>query len=712
MKKNTYIKLISVMMSLVVLFGVISSTMVYAKSDNAYTNRLQMFFDDGNHAQLVNCPDAVYMEYADILRTDSKASIAMIALGIIYGGADYKEKIEPNKDQYMLALVNIMRTYESENAASMTEQNQMDNTKELKDYLFDVVDIELGITNVSGVWDEMKEEARIAISGMTQSLADMDDWSKGLAVLETTLQNYEKFDIFLQLVETNSEGVLKEAATDLRAGLSELMKTRLSTYGELLLGSAEKAALVFKDAIFDKAWMDWMKSIDVSNASKGYKWLTNYNIFYFDTLQWITLGVEIGKLVGNLSMGAEDVMAYIVEIKAVHDISVVLENELENIKYSFQKDNSEVTESDVQKYITYGNYLISCRLRGQYCMTAIYLQPSLRNLFSGDTAKNAESLYNRLTSNLLNIKKKLDAICSGTSLTQLLTGIEADSIQYYNCSESGNFAVIEKNGKYGIIGYDGNLILPIKYDRISRGGGYSYDFLLITESQDSWGSYVDKDGNIAYGYPDGGDVRPSSYWYDGGVVIFNADSDVMKLEEFLNHEWYSDRGLKTAGLVLDLREWNSDRLFPVQKISGYTNHNGYYHEPHIDTMQFALMDMNTHKLISDFIYEGVDDYNGVSEGLLAVKKDGKWGFVNEEGTVVVDCLYDPYESYTSNGETYEFVYTAVNGHIAVLKDGKWGLLDTQGNTVVEASYDGISQVNPDGMFWLKEKGEWSLYQIN
>lgn len=57
------------------------------------------------------------------------------------------------------------------------------------------------------------------------------------------------------------------------------------------------------------------------------------------------------------------------------------------------------------------------------------------------------------------------------------------------------------------------------------------------------------------------------------------------------------------------------------------------------------------------------------------------------------------------------IYTAVNGYIAVLKDGKWGLIDTKGNTVVGATYDGISQVNPDGMFWLKENGMWSLYQL-
>ena len=700
MNKKYSIKLLSVVMSLAIFCGLLSPAMASAASNNAHTSGLQMFFDEGSHSQLVDCPDAVYMDYAEILRTDSKASIAMIALGIIYGGADYKEKIEPNKDQYMLALVNVMRTYESENAASMTEQNQMDNTKELKDYLFDVVDIELGITNVSGVWDEMKEEARIAISGITQSLADIDDWSKGLAVLETTLQNYEKFDIFLQLVQTNSEGALKEAATDLRAGLSELMKTRLSTYGELLLGSAEKGALVFKDAIFDKAWMDWMKSIDVSNASKGYKWLTNYNIFYFDTLQWITLGVEIGKLVGNLSMGAEDVMAYIVEIKAVHDISVVLENELENIKYSFQKDNSEVTESDVQKYITYGNYLISCRLRGQYCMTAIYLQPSLRNLFSGDTAKNAESLYNRLTSNLLNIKKKLDAICSGTSLTQLLSGIEADSIQYYNCSESGNFAVIEKNGKYGIIGFDGKILLPIEYDEIYQGRGHSYDYLWASKGDYFYSIDVNGKAEESWGYP-GGDVDPDAYWYNGQLAVFMpAEGVIGGLEEL---SW----------IAIEQRSWEKNSVLPVQEMSGIKQ------EPwgpmaKVDNNNYALLDTNTGKLVSDFIYSGFDTGNGFSEGLLAVKKGDKWGFVDTKGNEVTDFLYDPYEQNDVYEEMeYKYsIYTAVNGYIAVLKDGKWGLIDTQGNTVVEATYDGISQVNPDGMFWLKENGTWSLYKLN
>lgn len=301
------------------------------------------------------------------------------------------------------------------------------------------------------------------------------------------------------------------------------------------------------------------------------------------------------------------------------------------------------------------------------------------------------------------------------SVIPVLSGIEADSIQYYNCSESGNFAVIEKNGKYGIIDYDGELILPISYEGIYRGGGYAYDFLVIEMDDDYWNNYIDANGEIQRGYPDGGDVKPSAYWYKDSIIILNDGSGVMTLEEFINDGAYGSYGLKAPGLVFSLRAWNSDKLFPIQEIDSYTSYSshGYvYHiEPHLTSNQFAFMDMETCELISDFVYEDIDNYNGVSEGLLAVKQNGKWGFVNESGEAVIDFLYEPYEIITYYGDTTESVYTAVNGYITVLKDGKWGLLDTQGNIVLETAYDGISQVNPDGLFWLEENGSWTLYKI-
>jgi len=290
-----------------------------------------------------------------------------------------------------------------------------------------------------------------------------------------------------------------------------------------------------------------------------------------------------------------------------------------------------------------------------------------------------------------------------SSLKAILTGIEADSIQYYKCSESGNFAVIEKTGKYGIIGYDGKMILPIKYDWIGQGRGYSYDYLCVSESEDGWGAFINKDGELEYGRPDGGDVSAVAYWYRNEPIVFfpgDGIEDVDFLEEGL--EW----------IEIEQNSWQKNAVLPVQEMSGIKE-NDWGVMPSVKNKNYALLDTKTGKLVSDFIYSGFDTGNGFSEGLLAIKKGDKWGFVDEKGNEVTDFIYDAYKEDKAYEMEYRYsIFTATNGYIAVLKDGKWGLIDTQGNTVVKAAYDGISQVNPDGMFWLQENGTWSLYTLD
>ena len=687
MKKRNSIKVLSAIMSVIMLCGLISPLEVNATSNSAYTNGLQMFFEDGSHQQLVECTDAVYMEYAEQLRNDPDASFAMSLLSFIYG-----EESEPTKDQYKQALLNIIKTYEEDNAEALMQQNLLDDTRELKDYFQDVVDLEMGWLGVIGAAEAMGEDASLALSVINEMSKDEGDWVKGVSALKTTLQNYEKYDMFLLLIKNNSQGNLKKAATELRTALSEIMVARLHTYKDLAVDSAEDYAKLFIDEVFSE---DWLAFID-KNAD-----IRIPDISLFKACQAAKLGAEIGKLLGNLLVGAEDVITYVIEIKAIHDISVILENELDSFKHSFQKDSTKVTESDARNYIAYGNYLISSRVRGQYCMTAIYMQcSSLRTLLGEDAAKNAESLYNRLTNNLLSIKKKLDAICSGNSLTLVLSGIEADSIQYYDCAESGNFAVIEKDGKYGIIGYDGNMILPIEYISIYQGRAHSYDYLVVFKNEDDW-LRIDKDGNIMHGYPDGGDVDPDAYWYNGQLAVFMLGEGVIGGIEELS--W----------VAIEQRHWEENAVLPIQEMTGIVENEWGMAIPKIDNTSFALLDVTTGQLVSDFVYSGFDTGNGFREGVLAVKKGDKWGFIDTKGNEITEFLYDPYkQEHSYNGIEYQYsIFTAVNGYIAVLKDGKWGLLDTQGNTVVETTYDGISQVNPDGMFWLKENGTWSLYQL-
>ena len=56
-----------------------------------------------------------------------------------------------------------------------------------------------------------------------------------------------------------------------------------------------------------------------------------------------------------------------------------------------------------------------------------------------------------------------------------------------------------------------------------------------------------------------------------------------------------------------------------------------------------------------------EDANYFSGGRLAVEKNGKWGFVDKKGAVVVPCIYD---------DASKLFYTNV---ALVCKDGKWGM---------------------------------------
>ena len=42
--------------------------------------------------------------------------------------------------------------------------------------------------------------------------------------------------------------------------------------------------------------------------------------------------------------------------------------------------------------------------------------------------------------------------------------------------------------------------------------------------------------------------------------------------------------------------------------------------------------------------------NGFSEGVAAVKRGGKWGFIDRNGLIIVPCEYDKVESNYTNGK--------------------------------------------------------------
>lgn len=114
------------------------------------------------------------------------------------------------------------------------------------------------------------------------------------------------------------------------------------------------------------------------------------------------------------------------------------------------------------------------------------------------------------------------------------------------------------------------------------------------------------------------------------------------------------------------------------------------------------------------------DYQGFSyfsEGLIAVKKDGKWGFMDESGAMVIQPAYDMVNDFwgglaaVANGEWLTDPYGG--SHFT----GKWGFIDKTGKTVIEMKYDTVDEalLGTDKDTWITIVGniagqdEWGIY---
>ncbi len=305
--------------------------------------------------------------------------------------------------------------------------------------------------------------------------------------------------------------------------------------------------------------------------------------------------------------------------------------------------------------------------------------------------------------------------------------VSADNIQYYPCDvkdSQGNaldydFSVIERNGKYGLIDFNGEEVLPVTYGPIREmSARVAGNQLYIGENIYLPDYNVLKDGQLeqpAY-YPEG-DPREDVYWYNGQWVLLGlmgvydrtntADSYVSSMYENYEKAEY----IKYYNYYSSATLWNTSAVIPVREILETTeNMMPYGNSVYSD--KWGLLDIKNNKMVSGFVYDEIDFEHGFSNGLLAAKKDGKWGYINEQGEVVIDFIYDECSALEGCEGKQVKAYPARNGYILVCVDNKYGFVDLKGNTVIEPIYDDASQVNKDGKFWLCQNGEWELYKFD
>lgn len=236
------------------------------------------------------------------------------------------------------------------------------------------------------------------------------------------------------------------------------------------------------------------------------------------------------------------------------------------------------------------------------------------------------------------------------------------------------YAIVQRNGKYAFIDYNGNELSDFYnkywtcgcgaldlYNDYSEGVYYLNDQLSL--SYNEWGCQHGMLSDYVY--------------YDISTGMFDDDSD-----------YY----LSTSDNIDTIAATSEDPSMA----------------------KYALI--HNSELSTNFIFEDAKKvtYNSRNTGntLVACKQNGKWGYYRYDGSEVISCQFD-------DGE----VYVPSDGYIAVCRDGDWGYYNINGNEVISCGefeqarpvYDGKAWVKKDGkrgVILIDEEGSGSAQNIN
>ena len=198
-------------------------------------------------------------------------------------------------------------------------------------------------------------------------------------------------------------------------------------------------------------------------------------------------------------------------------------------------------------------------------------------------------------------------------------------------SIDGENIIIKKAGKYGIIDKNSEEKIPLEYEDLT----YAFSNYYIAKKDGKYGMIsIDNEEKMSFTYT---------------YIRYISEADFIQAETDSMESQLLDRNfeVKVTGIVTQI---NQDKNYiRVRQDGEYKYYNFKLEEKE-----------NTEILLSNTIFLS--------------KKDGKYGYVNEKGIVVVDYIYED--------ATEQNKY----GYVAVKKDGKWGCLDSKGKVILKPTY--------------------------
>lgn len=351
---------------------------------------------------------------------------------------------------------------------------------------------------------------------------------------------------------------------------------------------------------------------------------------------------------------------------------------------------------DSEKYATY------CEARN------LEAQASISDF---ELLKQAKTLYE-------GIKGFLDSTMRFTTIENIAAIRLATEIKPF----TSELYLVEYKSKKGLIDRQGNIITPIQWDSI----GSFNSGLAIVRKKSGYSS------NYKYGcINEKGEIIIPVTWDDIGQFK-NGVAVIEKGENYSDRKYglIDNKGIVIVDPIYDYMILMDDG-YAVVKVEGN------YHSKYgiIDSTGRIIVEPQWDD-IETWYYSydgGEDDKNLFHDGLAAVKKDKKTGFVNTEGKLIIPVEWDSADKFScglslvKSGSKYGYIDTVGNMVIkpeyenaytfrdgaAIVKTGtyknkdeKYGLIDKTGKVIVQIKYDEIKYAFTDagiGYFVAEEK---------
>ena len=296
------------------------------------------------------------------------------------------------------------------------------------------------------------------------------------------------------------------------------------------------------------------------------------------------------------------------------------------------------------------------------------------------------------------------------------------------CKNLGDFhegrAWFSKNEKCGFVDKKGNVIVPAKYYSVAdfkEGRAW----VANEDNHDhAWCGYIDLDGKevvpIKYRVPLEEGYKAISFSEGLAAVQMrtdNYDSPIYGYIDKMGNEVIPAKfsiagnfknGIASVYLDFDDSAVYIDKTGKVLTEKELKSHHEIVTFLQGDKMGLKHLDGN---VVVPGEYDIIQNY---SEGMAAVCKGNRWGYVDSFGNNIIPCSYhsrlfydngvmDDWGEYGAPDEANDFH----EGLVMIMKNGKAGFLDKQGKVAIPFLYERAKDFS-EGFAAVKKAGKWGF----